>query len=425
MESTVKKLPKSQMEIEIRLPASEFRIFVDRTISQLGQNIEIGGFRKGKVPKEILEKKVGQEKILKESTELSVKENYRKVISKNNIEAIGSPEIEILSSPKIGGELSFKVKISVLPEIVLPDYKKIATGCKKKDVLVQDKDIENALSWIQRSRAKLSQISRPAQKRDFVKIEFSSPNIEGNAKQTDAFLLGEGHLIPGFEEKLEEMEAGQEKSFSLRFSEKHFQKNLAGREINFEVKMISVQKMELPEINDQFAQSLGQFEDLAALKRNVSQGLRLEKENQESQRLCQEILNKIIEKVSWELPDVLIAAEKNKMLENFKKDIQDKFQTNFEDYLKKVNQTEEELKESFTLEAEGRIKGFLVLNKIATAENIQTSEEEVKEEVNKVLNKYPDIETAKKELDLEKLKLYIESELRNRKVLEMLESLTR
>ena len=423
MEFTIKKLPKSQLELEIKILAPEFQSFIDKAIFQLGQNLEIEGFRKGKAPKEIIEKNFGQDKILKEATQLAIRKNYLKVVSEKKITAMTNPEIEILSPPKIGKELLFKAKISVLPEIILPDYKKIAVNCEKKEVLVKEKEIEDTLLWLQRSRAKFSQIARPAQKGDFVEIEFSSPSIEGNAKKKDAFLLGQGHLIPGFEEELEGMEAGQEKKLSLQLSKEHFQKDLAGNSVDFEVKMLSVQKMELPELGDQLAKSLGQFENLAALKRNINQGLNLEKEMQEKQRLRQEILEKIINKVSWEIPKVLIAEEQNRMLDNFKKEIANKFQISFEEYLKKVKQTKEALWQTLQKRAEARIKGFLALNKISTTENIQVSEEEIKDGVSKVLNKYKNIEEAKKGVDLEKLKLYIENEIRNEKTLQFLESL--
>lgn len=423
MEFTIKKLPKSQLELEIKILAPEFQSFIDKAIFQLGQNLEIEGFRKGKAPKEIIEKNFGQDKILKEATQLAIRKNYLKVVSEKKITAMTNPEIEILSPPKIGKELLFKAKISVLPEIILPDYKKIAVNCEKKEVLVKEKEIEDTLLWLQRSRAKFSQIARPAQKGDFVEIEFSSPSIEGNAKKKDAFLLGQGHLIPGFEEELEGMEAGQEKKLSLQLSKEHFQKDLAGNSVDFEVKMLSVQKMELPELGDQLAKSLGQFENLAALKRNINQGLNLEKEMQEKQRLRQEILEKIINKVSWEIPKVLIAEEQNRMLDNFKKEIANKFQISFEEYLEKVKQTKEALWQTLQKRAEARIKGFLALNKISTTENIQVSEEEIKDGVSKVLNKYKNIEEAKKGVDLEKLKLYIENEIRNEKTLQFLESL--
>ncbi|KKN91751.1 hypothetical protein LCGC14_0214190 [marine sediment metagenome] len=441
MDFSIEKLPKSQLEIKIQISAPEFQGFIDKAIFQLGQNLKVKGFRKGKVPKEIIEKEIGQDKILKEAAQLAIRENYLRVISKNKITAVANPKTEILSSLQADKELLFKVKISVLPEIILPDYKKIAVSCKKKKVLVEEKEIKEALSFLQRSRAKFSQIARPAQKGDFVEIEFSSPNIEGGAKQKDAFLLGQGRLIPGFEEKLEGMEASEKKTFSLQFPKEHFQPpttfmeggatqtndtksggGLAGKEVNLEVKMISVQKMEPPEINDQFARSLGQFENVAALKQNIIRGLNLEKEGLEKQRIHREILKKIIEKISWEIPQVLIIAEENRMLENFKKEIADKFQISFEDYLKKVNQTEEAVKQPLRQEAETRIKGFLVLNKIATTENIEITEEEIKNRIDKVLSNYQDIKEAKKQLDLEKLKLYIEGEIRNEKTFEKLES---
>ncbi|OGZ17484.1 MAG: trigger factor [Candidatus Nealsonbacteria bacterium RBG_13_36_15] len=422
MEFEIKKLPKSQVEIEIKISSSEFQGAVDKAIFRLGQNLEIEGFRKGKAPKNIIEKNLGQDIILKTASQSAIKESYLKIISENKIKATSNPEIKILSPPKIGDELSFKVKISVFPEIILPDYKKIVAGCEKRKVSVGEKEIKDALSWLQRSRAKFSQIVRPAQKNDFIEIEFSSPNVEGNLKKKDSFLLGQGHLIPGFEEKLEGMEAGQEKQFSLQFPKEHFQKDLAGKEVNFEVKMISVQKMELPELDDQFAKSLGQFENLTALERNVNQGLNLEKELQEQQRLRQEIIEKIINEVSCELPEALIAEEQSRLLEGLKKEVANKFQISFEEYLRKIKETKENLWQSLKKRAEIRIKGSLVLNKISTIENIKVTEEEIKDGTNKVLAEHQSAEEAKKGIDLEKLKLYIENDIRNEKTLEKLES---
>ena len=425
MESSIKRFPKSRVELEVKISASEFRTYFDKAASRLGQNIELEGFRKGKAPKEIIEEKIGKDKILKEAQSLAVEESYLKSIFKNKIEPIGNPEIEILAPPKPDGDLSFKVKVSVMPEINLPDYKNIAKDCKKSAISVNEKEVEDAILWLQRSRAKLSQISRPAQSGDFIEIEFSSPNIKGGDKQSDGFLLGQGHLIPDFEKNLEGMTAGEEKKFSLPFPKEHFQKDLAGRNLDFQLKMLSVKKVELPEINDDFVRSFGNFENLAALKRNINQGLTLEKETQESRRIQQEILDKIIKEVSWDLPDVLIEAEKANIYEGFKENIKNKLQMDFTDYLKKINQTEEELGKSFIQEAEKRIKESLVINKISSIENVQASEEEVKEEISKTLAKYPTTEEAKKELDLNKLKLYIESEIKNEKTLELLESFTK
>jgi len=437
MKTQIKKLSKSQIEIEIELSSEEFTGIFEETIFNLGKDLEIEGFRKGKVPKEIIERDIGQEKILKEAAERAIKESYVRVVLENKIEVLGQPEIEILppttfqenrlepaTSRKSGGGFKFRAKTAVLPEIQLPDYRKIASQIRKREVFVEEKEIEEALKWLQKSRAKFSQIERSAQKGDFVEIEFDCPQIENGKRQKDGFLLSQGHLILGFEEKLEGMKQGEEKEFSLEFPEQHFQKNVAGQRVNFRVKMISVQKMELPEINDQFAKSLGQFEDLNSLKENIKKGIKLEKGILEKQRIRQEILQKIVEEISWEIPETLIEAEKNRIVEDLKKQVADRLKISFEQYLEKINKSEKDLKDSFQAEAERRIKNFLILKEISKNENIKVSEEEIKEEINKILKNYPDIAKTEKELDPQKLKDYYEEVIKNEKVFQLLESLT-
>ena len=425
MESSIKRLPKSQVEITIDVLVSEFQAYYEKAILRLGQNIELEGFRKGKAPKEIIEEKIGKDKILKEAQSLAIEESYLKSVFKNKIEPIGSPEVEILTPARLDGDLSFKVKAAVLPEINLPNYKSLAESCEKSAVSVADTEIEDAIIWLQRSRAKLSQRAQPAQEGDFVEIEFSSPDIKGGEKQNDGFLLGQGHLIPDFEKNLEGMISGSEKKISLQFPKEHFQKDLAGRNLDCQVKMLSVKKVELPEINDDFVRSIGNFENLEALKRNIKQGLMIEKETQESQRVRQEILQRIIKEISWDMPDVLIEAERINIYTAFKIDIKNKLQMEFGDYLKSTGKTEEELGKSFRQDAEKRIKESLILNKISIEENIQVSEEEIKEETNKSLAKYPSAQEAKKELDLVKLKFYIENEIKNEKTLQLLENFSK
>lgn len=423
MRTEIRKLEKSEIEIEFEIPAQEFEDFIEKATFDLGKNLKIKGFRKGKLPKAIIEKEIGREKILKEAAERAIRENYLKVILENNLEVLGQPEIKILKLAP-GNPLLFLAKVAILPEIQLPDYQKIAREVKKREILVKEKEIEEALIWLQKSRAKFSQILRPAQIGDFVEIEYSSPQIENGKIQKDGFLLGQGHLIEGFEEKLEGMVAGEEKNFLLKFPAKHFQKNLANQEINFKVKMTSVKKVEFPEIDDQFARSLGNFEDLNSLKERIREGIKMEKEILERERIHQEILEKIASQISWQIPQILIEAEKNRMIENFKKAINQKFQIDFKDYLARINKTEADLRESFQIEAERKIKNFLILQEIAKKEKISVLPEEVEVKINNFLKNYPDIEKAKKELDLENLKSYYEEVIRNEKALQLLESMS-
>ncbi|MBZ9569908.1 trigger factor [Patescibacteria group bacterium] len=438
MKTSLKKLPKSQAEILFEISVEEFKGFIEKTISNLAKDLEIEGFRKDKAPKEIVIKKVGQEKILASAVQLAVRKNYLQTISQlaDEIEVISQPEIKILSEPTFDKGLIFKAQFSVMPEINLPDYKKIASETKRREVFVKEKEVEDALSWLQKSRAKFIFKNQPAEKKDFVEIEFSSPKIEGNLKRHDNFILGEGSFVKGFEENLEKMSAGQEKEFSLIFPENHFRKGLAGKKVHFKVKMKSVQTVIFPEINDQFAKSLGRFENLVALKENIKEGLKIEKENHESQRARQEILEKIAQKTKLEIPGILIEAEKKRMADSLKKLVSEKLKISFEDYLTKIKKTEKELLDTFFSESERKIKYSLVLRKISKIEKIEVSEEEIKTEINKILKNYSNIKKTEKdlarpnfaeqnlgELDSEKLKGYYKEAIQNEKTLKFLEGL--
>lgn len=433
METRIQNLPKSEMEMEIEIPAEEFQTFIEKAISDLSKNVKIDGFREGKVPKEIIEREIGTDRIFKEAGDQAVKAKYLLAILENKIEPISSPEISILKlSP--GNPFIFKARFSVLPKLNLPDYKKITSLVKKREVQAGEEEVEKALLEIQKSRAKLSQIAAPAKKGNFVEIEFSSPQLEIGKAHKDGFLLGDGRLIPGFEEKLEGMAAGDEKSFSLKFPAKHSQQNLSNQETHFKVKMESVKKMELPEINEQFAQSLGKFENVSALKQSIREGIKLEKANLEKQRIKEEILRKINNEIHMEIPEVLLDAEKNRQLEELKNYVTSQLKISFEEYLKRANKSEKDLKDSFP--AKERIQNFLVLKKIAQAENIEVTDKEIEAEINKVSKQYPNKEGAKKELalqnfakqnlgglDLAKLKSYYGEAIKNEKVFQLLENL--
>ena len=422
MKVEVKRLPKSEIELKITIPVQDFDKSRERAILDLGKELEVKGFRKGKIPKEVVEKTLGEEKILRTAAEASIKENYIKAITENKIEPLGQPKIEILKFAP-GNPFEFKAKVSVMPEVKLPDYKKIARSCQKKEVSVSEKEIEDALNWLQKSRAKYVAKIEPAQKGDFIEIEFSSPQIESGSKKQDAFILGEGHLISGFEEKLVGLKAGEEQNFSLTLPQNFPTPELKGKEVDFKVKVKTVQRIELPEITDEWAKTLGKFENLKTLKDNIREGFLLEKKQAESQRVRQEILEKIAQATEIEIPEVLINQEKNRMLANLKKGVTQNLQISFQDYLQQIKKTEQEFEAFLLPEAQKRVKNSLILREISKKEHIKADEEEIKEEVNKILKQYSDPKKAEEELDLEKLKVYVEGVIEDEKVFQILESL--
>jgi len=368
MKSEIKNKTDTEAEFEIQLDAEEFNSFIDKAAISLGKDLEIKGFRKGKVPQNVVEEHIGSEKILVEAADLAVNESYKKAVrqltEENKIEAILYPRVEIKKMAK-GSDFIFTAKTSIMPQIDLPDYKKIASKIKRNKVVVEEKELAEALKWLQKSRAKLTLKNDVAQKGDFVQIEYTLADKPGSTPIKDGFILGEGRLLPGFEDNLVGMKVNEEK--------KGVNLDSNGKKFVVNVKLISVQNMELPEMNDELAKSLGKFENLETLKKNIREGVTLEKENAESQRVRQEIIQEIGKKLKFAIPNALIDQEKTQMLENIKKQVDQGLKIPFADYLKQVKKTELEILESLSEQAEKRIKNFLILREIGKRENIDIS----------------------------------------------------
>jgi len=297
-------------------------------------------------------------------------------------------------------------------EIKLPNYKEIASKVKKNKIEVKEEEIEDALKWLQKSRAKFSLKNETAQKGDFIEIEYKIGATEEALK--DGFVLGEGHFLPGFEDNLIGMKSGEEK--------KDISLDKDGQKIKINLKVTSVQNIEFSEINDQFAKSLGDFKDLNHLKENIKQGVASEKEQAEIEKMRQEILNQIGKKAEIEIPDILIQNEKKNMMENLKKMVSEKTKVSFQEYLDKIKKTEKDILDSFDPEAKTKIKNFLILQEIGEKEKIQVSDQEIMNEVNKVLRRFPSIKEAEKNigLDLQKFKEYTKQVIKNEKIFKIL-----
>ena len=420
MKVDFKKLPKSEMEILFEVPWEEFKPYVDKAYFILGQDIAVKGFRKGNVPQDILENEIGIGKILEQAADLTAKDKYPQIIHKEEIEPISVPEVSITKLAK-GNSFEFKAKICIMPNIILPDYKAIASKVEKKEISIMDKDVDDALEWVQQSRAIFTPLDREAKKQDFIEIEYQSSQIESNKLFDDKFILGKAKLAPGFEENLEGMKKDEQKEFSIVFPKEHNNKMLAGKNIFFKIKMKLVQKMELPELNNEFASKLGEFKDLESLKNSIKGNLRKEKELEQKQKMRNEILEKIAQDSKCEIPENLVENEKDNLLEDLKERVDQGLKIPFEEYLMQIKKTEKEIKDSFSDAAEKRVKNFLALREIGKKEEIKVSKQEIEEETNKILKNYPSKDDVKK-IDIERLKSYAESAIYNGKVFERLES---
>ena len=356
-----------------------------------------------------------------DAANLAIQKNYLQAIKDNNFEPISQPEIQVLKIAP-GNPFCFKAVFFLLPEIQLPDYKKIVAKIKKEKPIVQEDDIKQALEWVQKSRAIFSQVDRPAEKQDFVEIEFSSAEIQDNKEQKDAFILGQGHLVKDFEEALIGMKAGDEKEFPVELPETYFKKDLAGKKIDFKVKMRAVKQIKLPELNDEFVKSLGKFQNLADFEKSIRQGLEEEKQATADINWQEAILTEIAESAKVEVSDFLLEAEKQRRLHELKHRVAEELKVDFEDYLKDISKTEQELLALMEDDCQKGIKKFLALKRIAEIEKIIVSEQEIEQEANKALARYPNVEQAKKNIDPQRLRSYTEERIRNQKIFKLLES---
>jgi len=419
MEVEIKKPKDSKITLVITLSPVEFEKYEQEAVGLFRNELKLKGFRKGKVPMEVVKREVGTEILLTRSAERAIQKSYQKIILEKGFEPISQPQVEILKLAP-GNDFQFKAIFTVLPELELPDYKKIAKAVSKQEIIISQKEIEDTLEWLKKARPELKEIQVPAQKEHFVEIEFSSPEIEGGKKHEDGFILGKGRVIPGFGEQLAGMKANTEKDFLLTLPEDFWMKNLSGKKARFHIKMKKVCEVKERKIDDAFAQAIGSFKDLDELKQNIKQGLEAEKNMAENKRREEEALKKIVEKTQIKVPTLLVEREKKRRLDELKKQALQKMDMSFEQYLKKIGKSEEELEMTFEKEAREGAKRFLVLRKLSKKEKIEVSNDEVEKAVEQALSRYPDSQKAREAIDAVELKRYTEASIRSEKTLKKL-----
>lgn len=415
----IKKLDNCEVEIKCEMGWPELDVYYQKVFANVVAGAKVPGFRPGKAPENLLKDRINEQGLLSEAAEMALQDKFSETISKENLEVISKPQAEILKLAQ-GNEFCFKIKFFVLPEIKLPDCQAIAKTIEKKTAIVQESEIDETLKWIARSRAEFSDLTRPCQKGDWLDIEYQSPQVEMNKKFEDGFLLGESKFVPGFEDALYGLMTGDEKEFQIIFPSDYKNKELAGKPVDFKAKIKAVKEMKLPELNDDFAQKIGRFKNIAELKENIKNGILQEKNMQETQKWRASILDAIAKETKLDMPEPLIAAEKEKLLENLKHEVSEHLKLGFEDYLKQVNKDLLALQAELSEQAEKRITHYLILRGIAKQEGITAADQEIAQEIDKFLASYP--QDTGQEIDRPRLREYYKEMIINEKVFQWLET---
>jgi trigger factor len=276
------------------------------------------------------------------------------------------------------------------------------------------------------TRVKLVTVNREVQKNDSVEIDFNvlvdNVPIENGTSRNHPMVVGKGVFIPGFEENLIGMKEGEEKEFELNFPEKYHKKELAGKLAKFKVTMRLVQERQVPEINDDFAKSLGEIENLEALKKNIQKGMKEEKEHKHKEEKRTKMLEKIVDCVEVELPEIMIKEEVQKMMLEFEQQIQS-MGMNLDQYLGQLKKNKKDLEKDWEPQAEKRVKSALALKEIVKMEEISIDAKEVETEMNKTLQHYKNVKDFEKNVDMERLYSYTKGVLENEEVFKRLEKI--
>ncbi|MFH1522614.1 MAG: trigger factor [Patescibacteria group bacterium] len=416
-----KDLEKSQIELTVELSLDEFKPYIEKGVKKVSQEVKIEGFRPGKVPYEILKQKIGDMTILEEAARIAINKTLDEVIE-NNIkeQPVGQPQINIT---KIAPDnpMEYKIVLAILPKIILGNYKDAKIKPEKMEM--KDEEINKTLEYLQETRAKETNVNREIKNGDKVivniEIFLDKVPIEGGQSKDTEIIIGKEYFVPGFSEKLIGAKKAGVSEFNLPYPEDHHQKNLAGKLVDFKVSIKEVYQRILPELNDEFAKSLG-VKNLDELKDNIRKNIEMEKKLAADQKTEIKMLDKIMANTKFsDLPEILIEHESMGMLDELEHTITSQG-GKFDDYLTSLKKTRDQLMLDLLPDAIKRVKRALMIREIALEEKIKVEEDEINKKIEELIKQYKGDEKVEKRINEQGYRMYLQNTLTNGKVINKL-----
>ena len=421
MQTTVKKLPKSQVEIVGEVPAEDFDRAIIKSIAHFKEHAELPGFRKGQAPEKMIVERAGEAAILEEAARIAINKTIDAVI-KDNLERqpVGQPQVDITKLAP-DNPLEYKVVLAIIPEVKLSDYKN--AKIKSEKVEVKEAEADKVIKNLQDTRAKETIANRPAKEGDKVILDINifldKVPLEGGQGKDTAVIIGQDYLVPDFDKNIIGAAKTEIREFKLPYPANHYQKNLAGKLVEFKVKIKEVYSREMPELNDEFAKGFG-LKSVAELKKNILENLKLEKEQKIEQQNEVKIIDKIMEKTKIsDIPESLVEHESKAMFAELEHTIVNQG-GKLEDYLDSLKKTRDQLILDLLPDAVRRVKSALVIREIALAEKIKVNPEEIDKKIKELLKQYKGYEKVEARVKEPGYRLYLENTLTNSQVLRKL-----
>lgn len=410
----------NEVKLEMTIEAQKFDEAIKKVYFQSAKYFNIPGFRKGKAPMNIVEKYYGKEIFYEDAFNEVVPSELEEAIKENKIEVVSTADIDVKQIEK-GKDLIFTAIFQTKPEAKLGKYKGIEIS--KIEYNVTDENINHELTHMQEHNSRLISVEdRAVQKGDITTIDFEGfvdgKPFEGGKAEGHELEIGSNTFIPGFEDQIIGMKIDEEKDINVKFPDEYFSKDLAGKDATFKVKLHEIKKKELPELDDEFAKDVSEFDTLKELKDSIKE--RLQKEMEEKQKYETEdaVIKAVCENFDVEVPSGMVETETEDMLKNFEMKLS--YQgIKIDQYLQIMGKTKDEIKKEYEPQAIEAIKSRLMLEAVIKAEKIEATEDEVVEKVKEMAENY-----GKKDdeefLKNENVKKYIKSGLESEKALEFL-----
>jgi trigger factor len=421
MQITTTPAPKSTILVEVEVPADRLAQAVGEATRALSRRTKVPGFRPGKAPRGVLEAVLGHGAVLEEAVDRLVQSSYRDALVEKEILPLTNADVEIVQAEE-GKPLIFKATVPIRPEVQLGDYTNF--NFRPQIETTDEPKVDKVIDELRDQNASLSPVEdRGARKGDYAVIKYEGTRdgvpFEGGSAERMPLIIGEDRLIPGFEDELVGLKVGDTKGFDITFPADYGEETLAGQNARFEVEIRELREKILPDADDDFARSMGDFTDLANLREEVTKRLQRNALDKARHTFSDQIIEYAVANATIDLPDVLVEQEVEVMHDEFRSALARQGISD-EAYAQVSGKSHEELHADFRPDAEKRVKVLLVLSRIAEAEGLQISDAQVDAEIARGKERYAGDQKLTKYFESERGRNYIRSTLRRSRVVEKL-----
>jgi trigger factor len=387
---SVEKLEGNQVQMTVTVPPEDVDEAVKKAVRSIARGVNIPGFRKGKAPRRVLEMRFGKEAILAQALEDLIPDAYQRALDKSGIQAIDRPVVDELPDLVEGSPYTFKAKVQVLPEVELGDYR--AVRVQKESVEITDEQVRNVINSMRERFAELVSVDKPSlEKGDFADIDFEGSvegvESEGLSHKGATLEIGSNSYIPGFEDQLVGMAVGEEREISVKFPDDYHSSELAGKDARFKVKLNDIREKRLPELDDEFAKDVGNYESLDELRSAIKERLESEAAARAEREFEDKVTSEVADRCSVDIPKILVDRTVDRMMDQLSIRLRYSGMT-LEQYLQMREMTEQQLRDEFAPEAEKQVKIDLVLDAVSRAEGIEVTDEDVDQKLSELAEQY-------------------------------------